>query len=122
MKVYENYFIIGFGLGGGFGGIHQYEVVKSKSLNSANDEAYQRSIEEYESYVGSNGIRDIDEIMEDDGVDYDEATQIFNDEREDWLDYEAFPFTREKELEIIDSYHYTNSYEEEIKSKTNEYL
>lgn len=36
----RNLFIVGYGLGGGFGGIRNYEVVNAPDLETANKEAY----------------------------------------------------------------------------------
>ncbi len=85
---------IEYGLGGGFG--NSYEVVDAYNQKEADDIAYQRACEEYDSHAGGNGIRDIGEIMEEDEVDDEEAAQIFNEERESWLDYQAVPYDPEK--------------------------
>lgn len=110
---YEGFYIIGWGLSGGFGGIQNYEVIKADSLEEADKDAYQRAIDEYESYSGLHGLRSISDIMEEDGVDSDEAEDIYNEEREDWLDYSSKPYSKEYEKEIKD-YHYHNPYKEEI--------
>lgn len=88
---YEGFYIIGWGLSGGFGGIHNYEVIKADSLDEAEKDAYYRAIDEYENYSGYHGLRSVDDIMEEDGVDSDEAEEIYNEEREGWLDYVAKP-------------------------------
>jgi len=75
------------GLGGGFGGASELEILENVTREEAESYAYQLAIDEYESYAGSNGLRDIDEIMEEDGVDENEAEQTYNEERESWLDY-----------------------------------
>lgn len=111
---YEGYYIIGWGLSGGFGGIHNYEVVQASSLEGAEKDAYQRSIEEYESYSGYHGLRSVDDIMEEDGVDDEEAEEIYNEEREGWLDYVAKPYSKEFENKVKD-YHYNNPFKDELK-------
>ena len=75
---------IEYGLGGGFG--NNYDVVDAYDQKEADDIAYQRACEEYDSHVGGNGIRDIGEIMEEDEVDDEEAAQIFNEEKGEWED------------------------------------
>jgi hypothetical protein len=60
---YEGYYIIGWGLSGGFGGIRNYEVIQTSSLEEAEKDAYQRALEEYESYSGHHGLRSVDGIM-----------------------------------------------------------
>jgi hypothetical protein len=78
------------GLGGGLGGSH-YKETFTGTKQEAESLAYQYAIEEYESYEGLHGIRTVDEIMEEDDVDSEDAQQIYNDERESWLDYSIKP-------------------------------
>jgi hypothetical protein len=92
----ENLFIVGYGLAGGFGGIQNYVVIEASSESDAEDQARLMSVEEYESYAGSNGLRDIQDIMDEDEVDEDEAYEIYDQEMDSWLDYEAEPFTKER--------------------------
>lgn len=57
-------------------------------------------------------MRDIHEIMEEDGIDdEDEALEVYNEEREGWLDYSAEPYSKEYE-EKISGNHYQNDYKE----------
>lgn len=105
------YWIVGYGLGGGFGGIQNYEVVDVKDEQEAIDEAYQRACDYYESYVGYSGLRDINDIMEEEEIDDEEiAYDIFYEERENWLDYEALKFTVEN-IEKVKNYHFNNPFE-----------
>lgn len=85
------HFEIRYALSGGFGGCENkdWEPVEADNIEEAEDIAYQHACEEYESYVGLHGLREVDEIMEEDGVDMEEAVEIYNDERESWIDYEA---------------------------------
>lgn len=110
---YEGYYIIGWGLSGGFGGIHNYEVIQAPSLEEAEKDAYQRSIEEYESYSGYHGLRSVDDIIEEDGVDEEEAEEIYNEEREGWLDYIAKPYSKEFENKVK-NYHYDNPFKKDL--------
>jgi reverse gyrase len=112
---YEGFYIIGWGLSGGFGGIHNYEVIKADSLEAAEKDAYYRAIDEYESYSGHHGLRSVDDIIDEDDVDSDEAEEIYNEEREGWLDYVAKPYSKEYEKKVKGN-HYNNPYKEEIDS------
>ncbi len=78
------------GLSGGFGGAHYVKTV-SGTEQEAQDEAYELAKEEYESYEGLHGLRTIDEIMDEDGVDHEEAEEIYNEEMESWLEYYVKP-------------------------------
>jgi len=110
---YEGYYIIGWGLSGGFGGIHNYEVIEASSLEEAEKDAYQRALDEYENYSGYHGLRSIDDIMEEDGVEEEEAEEIYNEEREGWLDYVAKPYSKEYENKVKD-HHYHNPFKNEL--------
>ena len=96
IKLFEEFSEIGrwkiySGLGGGFGGAH-YIRTFTGTKEQAEKEAYYAAIEEYDSYEGLHGLRTVDDIMEEDGIeDYDEAQQVYNDERESWLDYYVKP-------------------------------
>ena len=82
-------FKLSWGLGGGFGGsAEQDEVFEFDTEEQAIDYAYAKAVEEYESYEGLHGIRSLDEIKEEDGIeDEDEALCAYNEEMESWLDY-----------------------------------
>lgn len=90
-------FYIRYGLGGGFGGCERndWEETECFDLAEAQQEAYLGACEEYESYAGMHGLRDIgqiqEEYLEDEGEELTEedAIEMFKEEREDWLDYEA---------------------------------
>ena len=71
----------------GLGDWWDYSIVQVKSPEDAEYLAWCLACEQYESYVGSNGIRDVDTIMEEDGYLFEDALDIFNDEREMWIDY-----------------------------------
>lgn len=91
LKTFENIketkeWMVFAGLGGGFGGATEQGMFIGTE-DEANMEAWRLSTDEYEGMVGMHGLRDTDEIMEEDDVDYEEAQQIYNEERESWLDY-----------------------------------
>ncbi|MBX4152288.1 hypothetical protein [Paenibacillus lautus] len=75
------------GLGGGFGGANYIDTLEFNNYDEALQWAYDAACEEYEDYVGLYGLRTIEEIIEEDEVDEDEAKSIYIDEREGWLDY-----------------------------------
>lgn len=108
-----NFFIIGYGLSGGFGGINQYEVIKAKDLKEAIDEAHLSAREEYDRYDGMYGLQTIDEILEE-NPDFTtrDAEEEWEEQREGWLEYVAFPYSRAKEEEL-DGHHFCNPYESE---------
>ena len=111
-KKFEWLFIIGYGLGGGFGGARNFEVIQVDTQEQASDWAFESACEEYENYVWMYGLREISQIMEEDGIeDEDEAQEVFNDERESWLDYSAHPYSKEYEKKVMDQDYY-NPYKE----------
>lgn len=87
---------ISYGLSGGFGGADNFEVIEAESEDEAISYAWEMACEEYEGYVGLYGLRTTDQIMEEDGVDEEEAEMSFNEERESWLDYSAEPYDPEE--------------------------
>ena len=107
----NNLFIIGWGLSGGFGGADEYTVIKCKNEDEAGVIAWENACECYENYAGNYGLRDIDDIMEEEGCSYEEALDYYNEERESWLDYSAVKFSKEEEEKIKD-YNYDNPYKE----------
>ncbi len=90
-------FKIKYGLGGGFGGANNEEIIEAENQADADKIAYEACCEHYEVYVGMYGLRDIPQIIEEDEVSEDKAFEIFNDERESWLDYYAEPYIEENE-------------------------
>lgn len=93
----KNLFIIGYGLDGGFGGVNNFEVVQAINIDDANITAFHKACEHYESYEGLYGLRSVDEIIEEDGVTEKEANEIYREERESWLCYQAEPYSEERE-------------------------
>ena len=82
---------IRYGLGGGFGGCKnkEWEDTDAKTEEQASDEAYGLACEEYDSYGGMHGLRTVNSIMEEDGVDEKEAESILEEEYDSWVDYEV---------------------------------
>lgn len=84
------------GLGGGFGGANYTGEVFTGNRDQAESRAYNAAQEEYEQYEGNHGLRSAEDIMEEDGVDEEEAEQIRNEEMESWLDYWVEPYDPSK--------------------------
>ncbi len=84
------------GLGGGFGGANFTGEVFTGTKEQAESRAYGAAQEEYDSYEGLHGLRDTQMIMDEDGVDEEEAEQIRNEEMESWLDYWVEPYDPSK--------------------------
>ena len=55
--------------------------------NDAELAAYYAAIEDFDMYAGLHGTRSLEDIIEEDDVDNEEAAQIYAEERESWLDY-----------------------------------
>lgn len=72
------------------------EIQDFKNREKAIIYAWEMACEEYDQYAGLHGIRDIDEIMDEESVGKEEAEAIFTDERESYLDYDAVPVVDEK--------------------------
>lgn len=106
-----NLYIIKYGLGGGFGGANNYEVIQTEDLEDAEKWAYENACDEYDSYSGMHGLRSEDEIIKEEDCDEEEARYIYEEEREGWLEYCAFPYSKEVE-KIAENHHYTNSYKD----------
>ena len=102
-------------MGGGFNQRY-HEVVEAENLEEASDLAYEIACEEFESYAGSHGISSKEEIAEENDLDSygdrEEIEQIYNEERESWINHWAKPYTDElaKSLEYE---HYENSFEDD---------
>lgn len=72
------------------GSLNKAEYKYTEEFSNEDDAtmaAYNEAIEDYEMFAGLHGTRDIAMIMDEDEVDEDEATGIFCEERESWLDY-----------------------------------
>ena len=105
----EDLYIIGYGLGGGFGGAQNYHVIEAKSLDKASEAAWEAACEEYQTYEGMHGLRDTGMIMKEDNVNEEEAENIYEEERDSWLDYSAVQYSKEYEAKVK-KYHYQNDY------------
>ncbi|MCP5004481.1 MAG: hypothetical protein GY941_11175 [Planctomycetes bacterium] len=111
------YYIIGWGLGGSFGGIRNYEVIQVASEGEAEKWACENANEEYDSYDGMYGLSTVESLMEEDeGLDEGEAESIYREGRESWIQYEVYPYTKELE-EKYSVHHFENRYKEEMEVK-----
>lgn len=90
------------GLGGGFGGATYRGTGDFSSRESAEEMAYQYAIEEYEMYEGYHGIRSWADIADEECLDYEEdeyeINEMYEDERESWMEYYV-ELTEEDDLE-----------------------
>lgn len=85
-------FIIWYGLGGGFNS-KEYLAIQAVDESAADAEAYEYACNEYESYEGLHGLRDVSQIMEEDDIENeDEAYEAYCQERESWLTYGAMEY------------------------------
>jgi len=87
-------FKILYGLGGGFGGTDEdepQEIVEFDSQKAADSYAWEMACEDYEQYAGLHGLRSTEQIVEEDGVDEDEAWEVYCEERGSWIEYAAIP-------------------------------
>lgn len=84
-------------LSGGFGGVENacWETVECSSMAEAESEAYEAACAVYDSYDGLHGLRSIEQIMEEAEVSEHDAEEIWREEREGWLDYEAREYAPE---------------------------
>ena len=101
------------------GGFNQYyhEVVMAENLEEASDLAYEMACEEYGCYSGSHGISSEEEIAEENDLDpFDDSDvidEIYNEEREGWIDHWAKPYTDEL-AKSLKYEHYENSFEDDL--------
>ena len=110
------YYIIGYGLSGGFGGIKDFEVVKCHDEKEALEWSYEKACQFYKQYDGLHGLRSLDIIMKEDELEYEDAEEVWKGEREWWLDYLVEPYSKER-AEELSVYHFDNIHEEEIKEE-----
>jgi hypothetical protein len=75
------------GMGGGFGGAQEVDVMEFANKEAAKDYAYEVACETYNMYAGMHGLRSVADIMEEDECDEENAEYVYDEEREDWLDY-----------------------------------
>lgn len=77
------------GLSGGFGGAEYVETLELDCYDDALQIAYESAKIMYHDQSGLNGIRSFEEIIEEEGCDVEEAEEIYMEECENWIDYDA---------------------------------
>lgn len=83
------------GLGGSFGGATYRGTGDFKSKEAAEQAAYEAAVEEYEMYEGLHGILDWYEVAENNNLDPEdendesEIDELYNEEKESWMEYYA---------------------------------
>ena len=86
------YFKIYAGLSGGFGGANFIDTLEFDNELDANQYAYEEAVYIYEGYEGIHGLRTLEQIMEDEGIEAEDiGLDMYIEEREDWLDYYVEP-------------------------------
>lgn len=73
------------------------EILEFENQREAEEWAYQNSIESYDSYAGLHGIMSIEDIMEEEDVDYETAEEIYAEYRENEINYNAEVFDENNE-------------------------
>ena len=64
-----------------------YQIIECKDDTEASYIAWEEACNVYERYIGSNGIRDIQDIIYEEDCLEKEALKIFQEDREMWIDY-----------------------------------
>ena len=79
------------GLSGGFGGAEFQTKAEFENEDEATTYAWELACEEYDSRAGNWGLRSLEEVRVDEGLEEeeenDEVDNIYNEERENWLSY-----------------------------------
>lgn len=75
------------GLGGGFGGAQECDILEFASIEAAEEYAYEVACETYDMYAGMHGLRSVDDIMENDDCGAAWALESYREEREGLLVY-----------------------------------
>ena len=92
-------FYIEYGCGCG----DNYMIIEAEDLAAAENYAYEKAIEEYQSYEGLHGIMDIEEVCEEFGIEdvaSAEAEIAYQEERESWLSYSAEEYDEENDEHV----------------------
>ena len=71
----------------GLGDTWEYLIEECENDEDASKLAWGLACNQYESYEGMHGIRDLYDIMEDENCSEEDAFEIYNEERESWIDY-----------------------------------
>jgi hypothetical protein len=84
-------------------------IVSADNLDRASSFAYEKAIEEYETFEGLHGILDINDVCEEQGIDdieSDEAWEAYREEREYCLEYfaEEFDETKDEHVSALEEF------------------
>lgn len=77
-----------YGLEGGFGGCGDWEDSGAVSLEEALQDARTLAIDMYESFEGSHGLANLEELMEE-GMSIEAAEEEIREDMESWICYDA---------------------------------
>lgn len=77
-------FLITYGVGGGYNDITK-EVIEAENLDSANQDAYEASIQVFDGYSICEEHNDTDDLSE------EEYQELYHEELERWCSYHAEP-------------------------------
>lgn len=81
---------IRYGLGGGFGGYGDPEIIDAESLQDAENMAFEAARELYDSYGGMHGLfNEKDFLDENPDADDEDIQQAYLEDRENWIVYIA---------------------------------
>ena len=105
--------ILGYGLSGGFGGIHNYVITEFSENSTSSDwdyYAYDLAKEEYENYAGFHGLDSMEDIEKefpelDPEKDSDELENIYFERMDSWLEFTSEVWTEEREQYLKQNYH-----------------
>ena len=79
-------FIIRFSVGMGD---EDHKIISAHDLTSAIDYAYEEACQMYEAYDGMHGNQSVEEIMQEEKICGTDAFQIWRENRENVLEYDA---------------------------------
>ena len=98
------------GLSGRFGGDQYQYTDEFANKELASDQAYQEACDEYDNMAGLHGLRSWEECQEEAEKDFGDITddnydaladlteQIYNEERESWIEYRVEEVLEDDEL------------------------
>jgi hypothetical protein len=83
--------------GGCFNIDESEDVIAAKDYDTAIHEAYLMACESYDSYAGLHGIMSEEEYIEEgEAENYEEAWELYREDRESNIEYEAVEITKEE--------------------------
>ena len=90
----KKYYVI---RGGVFNLYEDEDVTESHTYEAALDQAYLMACEVYDSYAGLHGIQSESDYIEDgEAENEDEAWELYREDRESAIEYEAVEITKEQ--------------------------